>query len=702
MSQGTRTRCLALAAATLLAACSSGRDKLLADLQSSRPEERALAVKKLADLGNADDVVLFSQAAKDPVSIVRAEAMTALGKAQDPRVVDLLGEGLSDSDELVQVRAAAALASQKTDKARAYMAVQYARRGRPTRQAIVAGLKASNLPGAMATVVAAEAKGIWERNLKALEEGSPPERAGAAEELGRSGRPDAVNRLVALLRDKQVQVAVGALRGLGHARDPRAAASIVPLLAENDPELRSVACEVLGTLGDAAALPRLREVALERSVASLLATRALAALPRSVEADAALCEVVGSGSAAEALAAGRAMQRRGGCPLEPLLPRLAQPGQQAQALLALASLGPAAKDAAARVVPLLTSADGALRRLAAEALIALGNRDAAPAVAKAFEAELKQLDTLRADWVGRALPQKYAPGFDPAAPPDPDDPLMLARSRHGELMRKVQALEQARAADAGRVVVTTPPPSEVVDDASEEQLRGLAVLVRALGALGAEGAAEKIAPFAQESSASVRLAALLAAAALGGPSLELARAGLLDSDRGVMGAVAQALAQRGPDGKLLVVQVAAARTGERVRLLEEVEGGLPPEAAAPLQAILADGGLESGRAALLLAELGAKDAVPAMLKALDDLSNVARVDLLRALATLGDPRAVTPVARDLYHDSPEVRAAAAAALASLGAGDDLDALDALKGDYDRRVREAAEAALARLGADQKR
>src|SRR5688572_17801539 len=113
-------RRLALAAA-LLFACSSGRDKLLADLQSPRPEERALAVKKLAEQRRPEDLVLFTQAARDPVAIVRAEAIAALGTSEDARVVDLLGELLADSDESVQARAAKALAQVGNEKARGYL-----------------------------------------------------------------------------------------------------------------------------------------------------------------------------------------------------------------------------------------------------------------------------------------------------------------------------------------------------------------------------------------------------------------------------------------------------------------------------------------------------------------------------------------------------------------------------------------------------
>src|SRR5690349_11898438 len=130
-------RVKALCVALLCVGCSGGRDKLLADLQSARPEERALAVKKLAEQKNPDDLGLFTQAARDPVAIVRAEAIAALGSSQDPRVVDLLGELLSDDDEVVQASAAKALAQVGNDKARSYLMLQYGRRGRPTRIAIV-------------------------------------------------------------------------------------------------------------------------------------------------------------------------------------------------------------------------------------------------------------------------------------------------------------------------------------------------------------------------------------------------------------------------------------------------------------------------------------------------------------------------------------------------------------------------------------
>src|SRR5262249_49273333 len=165
------------------------------------------------------------------------------------------------------------------------------RRGRATREAIVAALKAANVPGAMTAVVAAEAKAIWERNLRALSEGSMAERVSAAEELGKSGRPEAVNRLVEMMQAPQVSLVAAAVRGLGQTHDPRVAGPIARLLDENFPDLRQAVCESLLELQDPQALPKLKEVAIEKSAISPLATAAVLALPRSLEADAALCEI---------------------------------------------------------------------------------------------------------------------------------------------------------------------------------------------------------------------------------------------------------------------------------------------------------------------------------------------------------------------------------------------------------------------------
>ncbi|WP_224363223.1 HEAT repeat domain-containing protein [Hyalangium versicolor] len=687
----------------LLAGCQGNRDQLLADLQSPRPEVRALAVKSLAKLGNTDDLVIFTRAAKDMASIVRGEAAAALGESQDPRVVDLLGELLEDSDEDVQGRAAMALAKVKNDKAKAYLTLQYGRRGRKTRQVIVQALKSANVPGAMAEVVAAESKAIWERNLLALNEGTLPERVGAAEELGKSGRPEAINRLMPLVRDSQVVMAAAAVRGLGDAGDRRAVPAIAPLLDESFPELREASIAALRKLQDPIAVPRLQAVAVEKSAVSGLATDAIAALPRSPETDAALCAVALEGARREAISAAQDMRSRGGCSLDAINERLSRSSGIESGLQAVIGLGPAAKAALPKVLPLLTSADTAQRMLAVQAVAAIGDPSAAPALQKLYEQELKAIEGPRQDWVTTALPLTYGAGFDPSAPtPAPSNEHGLPgddrSAKQSQLLDRVRALNAQRAREAGRVVVQPRVPSELYDDVEPLSLEPLAAVLRALGAVKAPGAFELLKGYAGDSSVTLRTAGLVGLARLGPEGVEAAKGGMFEAERDLQKALAQALAEQGEAGQNALVSLLPQFSSEKLVLLDALDQfGAPASASQALQAVVHDGGAEAVLAASILGRLKAKDAVDTLLKALEDPASVARREVLLALGEIGDTKAAEAVARDLYHDLPEVRVAAVTALKKIGTNAQAEALDALKSDYYRRVREAVSAALSKTG-----
>jgi HEAT repeat protein len=700
MRTGARPFLLVLA---LVLGCNGSRDLLLADLQSPRPEVRALAVKKLAGQGNADDLVLFTRAAKDLAAIVRAEAAVALGESQDPRVVDLLGELLEDSDEDVQGRAAMALSKVKNDKAKAYLTLQYGRRGRATRQVIVQALKNANVPSPMAEVVAAEAKAHWERNLLALSEGVLPERVGAAEELGKSGRPEAVNRLLPLVRDSQVILAAAAVRGLGDAGDKRAVGAIALLLDESFPELREAAITALMKLQDPAAAPRLQAVAVEKSAVSPLAIDAILAFPRSPQTDAALCAVVLDGAPAEALAAGRSMRSRGGCAVDAIGERLARPATAASGLQAVVGLGPAAQPLLGRVTPWLNQPDASLRMLAVEAVAAVGDASVVPVLQKLYEEEVKGLEALRADWVTQPLPERYGPGFDPATAPEPRHAHAPGgedrAAKHATLLERVKALNATRARESGQTVVQHRTPTELYDDVEPQRLAPLATLLRALGALKAPGALAMLKGYSQDPSVTLRVASLVGLAQLGPEGIEVAKAGLLEPERDLQKALAQALAEAGEAGQSVLVDMLPKMGGEKLLVLDALTrgGSVPASASAVLQTVLREGGPEAAFAAALLGRMQAKDAVPTLIKALDEPNSVARRDVLLALGAIGDTQAAEVVARDLFHDLPEIRAAAASALNKIGTPAQAESLEALKGDYFRSVRESVGAALTRDG-----
>ncbi|HEX8702267.1 MAG TPA: HEAT repeat domain-containing protein [Myxococcaceae bacterium] len=697
MRTGVRPLFVVLSLALALG-CQGNRDQLLADLQSPRPEVRAEAVKSLAKQGKAEDLVLFTRAAKDMASIVRGEAAAALGESQDPRVVDLLGELLEDADEDVQARAAMALAKVKNDKAKAYLILQYGRRGQKTRQVIVQALKTANVPGAMAEAVAAESKGIWDRNLLALNEGTLPERVGAAEQLGKSGRPEALNRLLPLVRDSQVILAAAAVRGLGDAGDKRAAAAILPLLDESFPELREASIGALRKLQEPTSVPRLQAVAVEKSPVSPLATDAIVTMPRTPETDAALCSIALEAARNESIAAARAMRARGGCPADPIAERLTRPGGIESGLQAVIGLGPTAQPLLPKVLPLLSSVDQAQRMLALEAVSAIGDTSAAPEVQKLYEQELKATEAVRQDWVSAPLPKVYGPGFDPSGPAGDYDREDARSAKHAQLFDRIRALNAQRAKDAGRVQVQQRVPGELVDDVEEQKLEPLAAVLRALGALKAPGALELLKGYAGDSSIKLRTAALVGLARLGPEGVEAAKGGMFESERDLQKALAQALAEQGEAGQTALVSLLPQFSSEKLVLLDALDRfGAPASASAELQTVVRDGGAEAALAANILGRIKARDAVDTLIKALSDHASVARREVLLALGELGDTKAAEAVADNLYHDLPDVRTAAATALTKIGTSAQAEPLDALKSDYYRRVREAASAALAKGG-----
>jgi HEAT repeat protein len=673
--------------ALTLIGCTQERDKLLAELQNTRPDIRALAVRKLAEKFDSDDLSVYTQAARDPVSIVRAEAMVALGRSQDSRVVDLLSDALGDSDEQVQINAAAALANMKTDKAKAYLTLQYARRGRSVRMAIVKALKGSNMPGATASVVAAEANTIWERNIKILVDGSPPERVAAAEELGRSGRPDAVNRLVPLLKEAHVTLASAAARGLGYAHDSRAVAALVPLLSQPDVELSESVAEALGAIGDNSVILPLVNLVKEKGVASSAAVRALTILPRTPESDAALCDLALSLDDGQMSMVARELNKRNHhCSSALVLEALKNQASQFAALRAFALTGEIDDAALSKVAALLASSDVSIRAKAAQTLGLLKKQSAIAALQKALENEKKTLEPLRADWITKPLPKEYAQSFHPDGAL-PTDSKAVQKMKTNDLFKKIQARDEKMAKELGKTLIHAQAPREFVDDGTEEQVQALAEILRALGRLKDANVLADAKIFATDASTAVRGAALTAMAFAD----QNVKEALFDSDRSLQSVVAQALVDSGAKGQTIVAQSAVELPADRSRLVEALRMSptLSETVAPSLLTLVKEGGPETGSVALLLAELKSTEAPTALIEALQDPSLAARREVLLALGKFKSPQASEAIAQDLFSDSPDIRAAAATALVAAGDTAHAESLEALKADYYFKVREAA-------------
>ena len=659
-----------------------------------------MAVHKLAQQGRKEDLVLFTRAARDISPLVREESIPGLGRSQDPRVVDLLAELLEDPVEGVQMRAAVALADVNNDRSRSALIAQYAGRGRSTRAAIIQALKVAKVSTPMARVVAAEANVLWTRYSRALAFGSLAERVGAAEEVGKSGRAEAVTLLLPLAKDGHVVLAAAAVRGLAEAGDVRVAPALAGLLTQGSPELRDAAIGALGRLKNVATLSALERLAQEGSAASTLATQAIFGFPRSPATDEVLCALSLSAPEAQALEAALEMGRRGGCPLEAIERKLNRaskllrrrqrlaPESLAAGLVAVRGLGPTAKGALSWVLPLLREKDTRIRTLAVQAVGALREPSATAAVEKFFQQEADALKPARAKWVSSPLPTAFQSGFDPAQPDG--DAADQTRARQEALFRNARELQDARSHEAGKLSLSRRAPTELVDDVPEDSLQALAASALALAELQAPSALAHLTLLTGDGSPTLRAAAYAGLAALGAPGQLLARAGLLDPDRDVQWATAAALVAAGPSGAEVVLEVSSQLSGDRLGLLNGLRGCALPSSAVPLlEELLRGGGPEGTLAAEFLGVLEAPSAVQPLLQALQEPNRLSRRAVLEALGKIGDKRALDALTAELYSESSSVRAAAAAALFRIGTGAQSEALVALKEDYYREVRRSA-------------
>jgi len=672
------------------AGCSGDRDRLTQDLKSDHPEIRAGALHKLAELHASQDLPSFIAKSTDLAPMVRKASAEALGSTLDPRAVDVLGTLLGDPDDEVQAAAARALAKIPGEKASGYLLNNYARRGTATRAAIA---EAFEYGPKLQEAIRREADRLWERSSKALENGGAAERVAAAQELGRSGKPEAVERLIPLLGNDAILLAAGAARGLGEAGDRKAVPSLMAVLKENYPPLREAAAEALGDLGDPQALPLLLQVASGADAAATDAAAALARLPRSADTDAALCQVASSAANAAAVnVAALAMASRGGCALAPLLARLGKGSADTRAaLVALAALDAGKPEVVSKLARPLEDKDSQVRFAAVAALGAVAQAEAAPPLLDLATAESKRLDDARAKWIAEPLPTTFAPGFsEPAPSADPAFAQKLSA-----LEGKVREVTAAKAAAAGQVLHASKaePVPELLPDLAPDDGRLLGLVAAALGRTRAPEAAALLAKLASDGDDDVREGALVGLAYLGGAGLAKVQASWAELSPDAVPQVAGALEQGGATAVPVLLAGLQARSADRASIASALGTLGAKEAVEPLEKLLGSPGDECAAAAGALGKLGQARSVKPLMALLDDPRSAGRIEAIEALGKIKDPAGRPAVVRELFSDRPESRAAAVRALAALGAGPAASELDALRADYYREVRRAAEQVL---------
>lgn len=380
-------RAAAALLATALAACRPG---VGSDLASPDPARRAAAVARLTDPRDDAQQAPLLAAQLDPDPRVRAAAAQALGARGGTRSIDAISPMLADPDPEVVSAAARALATLRpsggstdartmaegNERAGRALAEAYGRVDSQGRREIAAALDV--LGASLRDAVEAEARLLWARTSRELRSGSAAGRAGAAEELGRSGRVEAVRQLVGLLEmdGADPALATAAARGLGASGDRSAVAPLQAALRSRWATVAEAAAWALGNIGDPAAAESLGALGVSAPLRlGRAAVDALSAFPPAPGVDVSLCEAALRARDPEVTeaAALAARDRSADCPERPLTQRIARGGQEAgPALAALGALGlPAARRRAPaeQALSLLsTSGDPHVRAQAARAL----------------------------------------------------------------------------------------------------------------------------------------------------------------------------------------------------------------------------------------------------------------------------------------------------------------------------------------------
>lgn len=245
----------------------------MARLDRGSHAERVAALEAIARRPGDLDLPRLRLLLSDSSPAIRALALSIAAARAEPQIVDWVGERVDDPDPRVRRAALEALLRFESPARDPYLVAAYPLHGLEARAAIVAafGEDAEKLR----RLIEEEARAIWERNAAALESGGVAEFVGALELLGRSGREEAVERLIALLHGQSTRVVVAAARALALSQGgARAREALEGLLESEIPERRMAAIEALERLDDPAAAKALRAAADREGEEAMAAAQA--------------------------------------------------------------------------------------------------------------------------------------------------------------------------------------------------------------------------------------------------------------------------------------------------------------------------------------------------------------------------------------------------------------------------------------------
>jgi HEAT repeat protein len=532
-------------------------------------------VERLGDPGDERTFAALLVAQSDPHPWVRAAAATALGARGGSRSLEALAAMLADTDPDVVSAAARAMATLQPDGPRSdaraaadlgeragrALAIAYGRADSRGRQDIAAALHARGK--SLREAVEAESAWLWEQNVREFRTGSLSGRSGAAEELGRSGRTEAIRLLLPVVAEAAADpgLAAAAARGLGWAGDRSAIEALEGALRNRPAPVTEASVWALGAIGDPDTADLLGEVGHRGSSRiGLAAVAALDAFPPAQAVGVSLCEIAvrSSEPAVAERAAQSARERSAECPERALAQRIGRGGQETlSALAALGALGLPAdrlRAPAERAVPLL--APPAEPRIRAGAARALG-RAPWPASVPALQKRLAALgdrDAAELAEVAVALA---------ALQPDGSSPLLARLSASEDPVLRAAA---ARGFGAIRQPTAVAPLAALSRD-SEPAVRLAAY--EALGPLGSPGLAALVAALPVRAGDPQDLEAIVRAlGATGEPAAVPSLAGLLGGAHAA--SAAASLGRLGTPGAVapLVALLESGAKGGRIEAVE--------------------------------------------------------------------------------------------------------------------------------------
>ncbi len=428
---------------------------------------------------------------------------------------------------------------------------------------------------------------------------------------------------------------LGAIWGLPEVRS----------LTDENGEVRQVAAEALGEMGDARAVkPLIAVLQDEDAEVRWTAARAL----------------------------GRLGDNRAFGPLVTLL----EDGDRDVRLATVAALGELRDD---RAVSFLSNAlldgDHQVRRAVIRALGAIWN----------FE-ELINLGN-EDRYVGWAAARKLGELGDPRAV---EALITVLRDEHREVRRSAAAA----LVELGQPAVQ--PLIAALEDADWDVRQTAA---EALGEIGDLRALEPLNLALRDAHSDVRRTAARALVKLGEPALETLITALRDTNSNLRALSAEALGRLGDPRAVRPLTNALRDYNSEVRQMATqalVRLGQP--AVVPLILALEDEDhLVRRAAANVLGAIGDPRAVDRLIDALRDKDPDVRRAIANALDEIGDPRALEPFIAALEDDDRIVRREAAWALGQLGNPSAVEPLIAALQDEDRGVRQAASGALVKMG-----